>query len=154
MKTLLLLTSCSLVLFSGCATNDGGTPSRAPTQSAITPSGVNAPASSPSINFTAVGNMATERADHVAVLLPNGKVLIAGGASNAGPMQALASAELYDPSTRMFTPTGNMSIPRACPSAVLLANGKVLIVGGAQDLSAELYDPSAGTFSATGNAYS
>src|SRR5579862_7958344 len=68
-------------------------------------------------NFTAVGNMTTTRADHTATLLPNGKVLIAGG-EGAG-FQALASAELYDPATRMFAPTGSMITPRYSHSATL-----------------------------------
>jgi hypothetical protein len=98
--------------------------------------------------------MTTARANHIAVLLPNGKVLIAGGVTGGFPPQPLTSAELYDPSTRSFTSTGSMTVPRGSPGAVLLANGKVLILGGSQDLSAEIYDPSTGTFSATGNMIS
>jgi hypothetical protein len=49
------------------------------------------------VNFTAVGNMITARANHIAVLLPNGKVLIAGGEINGFPSQALVSAELSHP---------------------------------------------------------
>jgi hypothetical protein len=98
--------------------------------------------------------------NQTATLLANGKVLIAGGLSNG---DSVASAELFDPATDMFTATGSMGTPRAYHSATLLANGKVLIAGGRYQCcvgvepygvtlqSAELYDPSTGTFSPVGN---
>jgi hypothetical protein len=105
--------------------------------------------------FTPVGNMTVARAGHSATLLPDGRVLIAGGVSIASALsQPLASAELYDPSTHSFVPTGSMMVPRSSPGAVLLANGKVLIVGGSQNLSAEIYDPSTGAFTSAGNMVS
>jgi hypothetical protein len=105
--------------------------------------------------FTPTGNMTVARDGHSATLLPDGRVLIAGGVSIASALQPpLASAELYDPSTHSFTPTGSMTVPRNSPGAVLLANGKVLIVGGSQDLRAEIYDPSTGAFTSAGNMVS
>jgi hypothetical protein len=105
--------------------------------------------------FTATGSMTVARTDNnfVATLLPNGKVLIGGGVSTANI--PLASAELYDPATGVFTATGSMTTTRYGNSVALLPNGKVLFAGGANAgntnlASAEIYDPATGLFSATG----
>jgi hypothetical protein len=98
--------------------------------------------------FTATGSMTLAREDHTATLLPNGRVLIAGGDNNSSG--ALGSAELYDFKTGTFAATGSMTTGRQFPTATLLSNGQVLVAGGFGLSSAELYDPKAGTFAATG----
>jgi len=98
-----------------------------------------------------IGSMSTARAGHTATLLPNGKVLIAGGF--AGAENGKTSAEFYDPATMTFAATGNMATPRQSHSAILLPNGKVLIAGGFNGTylaSAEIYDPATGSFTPTG----
>src|SRR5439155_23733596 len=86
--------------------------------------------------------------------LPDGSVLIAGGLrygiTTFRDTTLLASAELYDPVTGTFTPTGDMVDGRTSPTATLLNNGKVLITGGyGRDVPHtvdELYDPATGAF--------
>jgi uncharacterized protein (TIGR03437 family) len=99
--------------------------------------------------LTTTGSMNTARSQHTATLLANGKVLVTGGFSYGLPGNSLASAELYDPSTGAFTPTGDMITGHRLHSATLLADGRVLITGG---IVAKLYDPVTGTFAAGARA--
>lgn len=91
--------------------------------------------------------------DHAIVVFPNGELLAAGGYNDHS--SALASAELYDPVSGLFTATGNMIQGRWTNTATLLSDGNVLIAGGygvgnIRVSSAELYDPATGEFSSTG----
>lgn len=107
--------------------------------------------------FTLTGSMSVGRKAHSATLLNNGMVLIAGGAfEDIQGTNILASAELYNPATGIFTVTGSMSIAREYHTATLLSDGTVLIAGGGNNsaswvASAEIYNPTTGTFTVTGN---
>jgi uncharacterized protein (TIGR03437 family) len=113
--------------------------------------------------FVATGEMTTPRGFHAATLLKDGRILITGGYHEdaLGKSAVLASAELYDPSTGTFTPTGDMTTPRQWHSATLLIDGRVLIAGGNSPTnsptgsspvsSSELYDPATGIFTQSGD---
>jgi len=92
--------------------------------------------------------MLEPRSGHTATLLPDGRVLIAGGMR--GNQDFYKSAELYDPATGKFQLTGEMRQRRVGHIAVLLRTGKVLVAGGwvgdGGTDSAELYDPASGQF--------
>ena len=77
------------------------------------------------------GHLGTARANHTATLLPNGKVLVAGGYYTHGfRSDPLRSAELYDPASGTWTDTGSLVIARSGHTATLLPNGKVLVASG------------------------
>jgi len=88
-----------------------------------------------------------------ATLLPDGRVLVAGGRTGITPSAPLSVPELYDPATNAWTPAATMVTNRAQHTATLLLSGKVLVAGGGDQnmlplASAELYDPAANTWSA------
>jgi hypothetical protein len=74
--------------------------------------------------FTATGSMITPRFFHTATLLPDGRILIAGGDGSYSPTTNA------DPATGTFVATGSMTTPRDGHTATLLPNGTVLIAGG------------------------
>ena len=102
--------------------------------------------------FTLTGSLNVMRYYHTATLLPSGKVLITGGDDVLNASIKLASSELYDPVTQLFSMTGNLNIARNYHTATLLDNGLVLIAGGYNNGmldSAERYDPATGVFTST-----
>jgi N-acetylneuraminic acid mutarotase len=104
--------------------------------------------------LTGTMNVAPQRFGHISTLLDDGTVLLAGGRDSVSTSTRLTSAEIFNPTTGVYTPTGSLTTGRESAEAVKLPNGKVLIVGGydgTQNLaSAELYDPVAHTFTAIG----
>ncbi len=97
------------------------------------------------------GEMTEARTWHTATLLSGGTVLVVGGSNG----DAIASVELYDPTTRSWTVTGGMAEARQDHTATLLPDGTVLVAGGAAAnaamASAEVYDPATRSWAATGS---
>src|SRR5215469_7981808 len=114
--------------------------------------------------FSSVGFMLSERVGHTATLLATGEVLVVGGSNGCAPDSSddppwdPLLAELFEPVSKSFQGSGNMSTARIGHSAIRLPDGKVLVLGGipaVQNLHgqppnpsyAELYDPTTHTFS-------
>ena len=92
-------------------------------------------------SFTPVGPLGESRDSHSATLLPDGKVLVAGGIS-------MRSAELFDPATETWSMTGSMLQTRYDFAAGLVGDGTVLVAGGCCPTpAAERYDPESGSWS-------
>ena len=81
--------------------------------------------------WSATQDMVATRYSHTATLLPDGRVLVAGGESDAVTSAgfALASAELYDPASGTWGATASMAAARREHTATLLPDGKVLVAG-------------------------
>ena len=98
--------------------------------------------------------MAEPRILPTATLLQDGRVLVVGGIASDGT--AVASAELWDPDTRQFSPAGSLARPQIGHAAALLQDGRVLIVGGEDGresvpaLPTEVWDPATGGFTTVG----
>lgn len=130
------------------------------TQGACAVAGGVQPSWIPSDRAHSDGPMGVGRQIHAATRVADGRVLISGGYDYCDV--PLASAVLYDPATRAFSATSDMSVGRGYQTSTLLQNGLILIAGGGKAgyagalgepflASAELFDPATGTFSATGS---
>ena len=94
------------------------------------------------------------RESHTATALDDGRVLVVGGhRGRRAEMEVHASAEIYEPTTGRFVSTGGLGTPRHKHDAVRLADGRVIIIAGADRTdrnhfeTTEIYNPSDGTFS-------
>lgn len=102
------------------------------------------------------GPLNTPRTFHAALALPDGRVLVSGGLAgllglDAQGRQVSDTAELWEPATGRFRRVvQRMGVGRAAHSMSLLADGRVLIVGGyanpGESLFAEIFDPRVETF--------
>jgi hypothetical protein len=92
--------------------------------------------------WTSTGSLLAARDVHTATLLPDGRVIAAGGANT----NYLASAELYDPAHGTWSATGRLAKARAGHTATLMDNSQLLVAGGITGgpfilASAELFAP-------------
>jgi large repetitive protein len=107
--------------------------------------------------FSDTGSFKDGRAGMGAVLLPGGKVLLAGGWGGTWDNNyPLSSCQLYDPGTGLWSDTGSLIIARQEQPAVLLPSGEVLTFGGygpseTVRRSSELYNPATGRWRLTGS---
>ncbi len=105
--------------------------------------------------WTVTGYLNHMRQNHTATLLMDGRILVAGGTDDTADQNTLASAEIYDPATGKWSTTGSMTYERQEHTATLLADGRVLVVGGCISYlhlirgSAEIYDPGTGLWTTT-----
>ena len=101
--------------------------------------------------WRAAGKMSALRYFFAATPLQNGSVLVEGGCNQGNCTTVTATAELYNPRTHQWTPTGSMHTARDYHTATLLASGGVLVTGGytiqGASNSVEMYDPVSGTWS-------
>jgi hypothetical protein len=112
--------------------------------------------------WSAVASMSNARHSHTTTLLPNGKLLVAGGwtfsLDPARQRVLRADAELYDPSRDTWSAAGAMGAGRSGHTATPLNNGRVLVVGGRGGIfglaTSELYDPATNVWSAGGTMVS
>jgi hypothetical protein len=95
-------------------------------------------------------NMAAARIQANAVLLPNGKVLVAGGSTtNLDASTASLRAELFDPATQRWSSAGTMRYPRLYHAVALLLPDATVVVAGSDPVGGqpherrmEVYSPS------------
>ena len=94
-----------------------------------------------------------ERVGHVAVRLPDGRVLIAGGWT--GGSRTTATTELYDPERSSVVAGPPMKTPRGGFTVTPLGRGRFLFAGGTRGgqvvASAEIFDLASRRFVRTGS---
>jgi hypothetical protein len=97
--------------------------------------------------FSTAGELLPARSGHIATLLPDGHVLVVGGEANVSDQDPLRIAKLWDPLTRSFADAGTAERTRSGHTATLLADGRVLVIGGwATARTTEIWDPGTEAF--------
>ena len=104
-------------------------------------------------SWSSAGNMSVPRATHMAAVLPNGHVVVAGGWSD-GHQSGLSSTDEYTPGVGWGT--GDMPMPHAQSRMVALADGRLLVIGGVNSgdhttAETDLFDPASGTWQKVGD---
>lgn len=105
-------------------------------------------------NWTLTAPMHAARESFTLITLTSGKILAAGGCDDYYCQTILRTAEIYNPSTGVWTTTGNLTQARYDHSATLLGTGQVRITGGLNAAGTaatpnDTYNPSSGTWSTT-----
>lgn len=93
--------------------------------------------------FTPTGALLSPRVNAGALLVPDGRVLVAGG-RNQSAFEGLTSTEWYDPNSGTFSLGPPLLSPCASTSMAPLTGGSLLVLAGLSH--AERYDPSDGQF--------
>ncbi|RVU46144.1 kelch repeat-containing protein [Rubrivivax rivuli] len=93
----------------------------------------------PRLDRWTLASVPAARFQHSASLLPDGRVLVAGGAAwyYFGPglpsdlaRKALSAVQVYDPATGTSTGVADLPVASAGHRAILLPGGKTLVIGG------------------------
>ena len=89
--------------------------------------------------FSSVRSLVTERANYSATLLPDGRVLVAGGRNQNGDPR---TTEIFDPHDGAFTAGPVAAAPHSAALAPLISGSRVLLTGSGPGAS-EIFDPQA-----------
>jgi hypothetical protein len=154
--TAVLLGTGNVLIVGGGQADENGLPAgTGVTSSAVL---INPSATDASTLVTATDSLKVGRSHHIAALLPNGNVLVAGGApaSTGGTPPPLAEAEVYDVTQGTWSVLPQtLTVPRAMASSAVVG-GKVMIVGGfttsgATPDTVDVFDPTAQSFMSPGS---
>lgn len=114
-------------------------------------------------NWIPGATMSRPRAGHVAIPLPDGRILFAGGVGYITVIvripQIWTQTEIFDPNSGTFSSGPTMRNARAIFSVADLGGGRYLVAGGMSSLlsagapttAAEIFDANAGTWSPAGS---
>ena len=102
--------------------------------------------------WSPAGALVFPRQTHTATLLPDGRVVLIGGVGmsdpSVEPYPYLAEIEIYDPELGVFAVAGTLSAPRVSHDAILMPDGRVLVIGGIgrgdRPRNMEIFDPTTG----------